>query len=143
MRIRDIITFLKDYIVLGVVLLIFISIIFCIGYKLIYQKLMKGKRKISKKKILLYSISICYFAVVFGAVFLNRVAVYKEVNLHLLSSYLEAYHNMSPSLIRNIILNILLFVPLGIFLPLYTNKLDKIHLVVPIGFLITLIIEIM
>lgn len=143
MRVRDIILFLKDYIVLGIVLLIFIGILFYIGYKIIYQKLMKGKKRISKKKILLYGISICYFAVVFGAVFLNRVAVYKEINLHLLSSYLEAYHNMSPSLIRNIILNILLFIPLGIFLPLYTNKLDKIYKVVPIGFIITLIIEIM
>ena len=143
MRIRDIILFLKDYIILGIVLLIFIGILFYIGYKIIYQKLIKGKKKISKKKILLYGISICYFAVVFGAVFLNRVAVYKEINLHLLSSYLEAYHNMSPSLIRNIILNILLFVPLGVFLPLYTNKLDKIYKVVPIGFIITLIIEIM
>ena len=108
MRVRDIILFLKDYIVLGIVLLIFIGIFFYIGYKIIYQKLMKGKKRISKKKILLYGISICYFAVVFGAVFLNRVAVYKEINLHLLSSYLEAYHNMSPSLIRNIILNIII-----------------------------------
>lgn len=142
MRIREIISFLKDYIVLGVVLLLFVSVLFYIGYKLIYQKLMKGKKKIPKKKLLLYGISICYFAVVFGAVFLNRVAVYKEVNLHLLSSYLEAYHNMSPSLIRNIILNILMFVPLGVFLPLYTSKLDKIYKVISIGFLITLIIEI-
>lgn len=148
MRIRDIILLLKDYILLGIILLILISIIFLIGYKLVYQKIMKGKKKISlrnisKKKILLYAISICYFVVVFGAVFLNRGAVYKEINLHLLSSYLEAYHNMSPSLIRNIILNILMFVPLGVFLPLYTSKLDKIYKVISIGFLITLIIEIM
>ena len=40
MRIREIISFLKDYIVLGVVLLIFVSILFYIEYKLIYQKSM-------------------------------------------------------------------------------------------------------
>jgi len=142
MRIRDIITLLKDYIFLGLGLLMIIGLIFLIGYKFIYQKLMNGKKKIQKKKLLLYGISICYFAVVFGAVFLSRGNVYKEINLHLFSSYLEAYHNMSPSLIRNIILNILLFVPLGVFLPLYTKKIDKIYIIIPIGFFITLIIEI-
>jgi len=142
MRIRDIISLLKDYIILGIVLLIILGVLFLIGYKFVYQKLMNGKKKIQKKKLLLYGISICYFVVVFGAVFLSRGNVYKEINLHLFSSYLEAYHNMSTSLIRNIILNILLFVPLGIFLPLYTNKLNKIYKVVPIGFIITLIIEI-
>ena len=142
MRIRDIILLLKDYVFLGLGLLIIIGLIFLIGYKFIYQKLMNGKKKIQKKKLLLYGISICYSAVVFGAVFLSRGNVYKEINLHLLSSYLEAYHNMSPSLIRNIILNILLFVPLGVFLPLYTKKIDKIYIITPIGFFITLIIEI-
>ena len=141
MRIRDIILLLKDYIFLGIVLLIVLGILFIIGYKVIYQKLMNGKKKIQKKKLLLYSISVCYFVVVFGAVFLSRENVYKEINLHLFSSYLEAYHNMSPSLIRNIILNILLFVPLGIFLPLYTKKTEKIYIVAPIGFAITLLIE--
>ena len=141
MRIRDIILLLKNYIFLGIVLLIILGILFLIGYKVIYQKLMNGNKKIQKKKLLLYSISVCYFAVVFGAVFLSRGNVYKEVNLHLFSSYLEAYHNMSPSLIRNIILNILLFVPLGIFLPLYTKKIEKICIVIPIGFAITLLIE--
>ena len=142
MRIRDIITLLKDYIFLGLGLLMIIGLIFLIGYKFIYQKLMNGKKKIQKKKLLLYGISICYFAVVFGAVFLSRGNVYKEINLHLFSSYLEAYHNMSPSLIRNIILNILLFVPLGVFLPLYTKKIDKKYIIIPIGFFVTLIIEI-
>lgn len=141
MRIRDIILLLKDYIFLGIALLIILGILFLIGYKVIYQKLMNGKKKIKKKKLLLYGISVCYFAIVFGAVFLSRGNVYKEVNLHLFSSYLEAYHNMSPSLIRNIILNILLFVPLGIFLPLYTKKIEKIYIVIPIGFAITLLIE--
>lgn len=95
MRIRDIILLLKNYIFLGIVLLIILGILFLIGYKVIYQKLMNGNKKIQKKKLLLYSISVCYFAVVFGAVFLSRGNVYKEVNLHLFSSYLEAYHNMS------------------------------------------------
>ena len=45
-------------------------------------------------------------------------------------------------LFRNIILNILLFVPLGVLLPMYSKKLRRIYKTVGIGFGITLIIEI-
>lgn len=143
MELREIISFLKEYIVLGIVALIGIGILFFVGYKIVYQKWMKGKKRITKKNLIVYGMSICYFAIVFGAVFLNRGKFYNSVNLHLFSSYLEAYHNMSMTLFRNLLLNIALFVPLGVFLPLYTQKLDKVYKVIPVGFLITLLIETM
>lgn len=87
MRVSDIISLLKEYLFLGIVAIIFLSILFFIGYKVIYRRMMKGKRIISKKKILLYGITICYAVVVLGAVFLNRSALYGEANLHLFSSY--------------------------------------------------------
>ena len=69
MRVSDIISLLKEYLFLGIVAIIFLSILFFIGYKVIYRRMMKGKRIISKKKILLYGITICYAVVVLGAVF--------------------------------------------------------------------------
>ena len=142
MRISEIVGLLKDYIILGLIAIIFLGILFFIGYKIIYQKILKGQKKISKKNILLYGISICYAIIVIGAVFLSRGGGYYGVaNFHLFNSYREAYHKMEISLFRNIILNILLFMPLGFLIPIYSKKLKKIYKVVPIGLLVTLLIE--
>ena len=144
MRISEIVQLLKEYIILGIVAIIFLGLLFFIGYKIIYQKILKGKKTISRKNMLLYGITICYAIIVFGAVFLSRGGgYYGEANFHLFNSYREAYHKMEISLFRNIILNILLFVPLGFLLPMYSKKLKKIYKVVSIGFLITVLIETM
>lgn len=142
MRMSDIIERLKGYLVLGIVATIFVGIIFFVAYKIIYQKIMKGNKKIEKKKILLYGITIFYATIVLGAVFLNRARIFGVANLHLFSSYREAYNKMEISSFRNNILNILLFVPLGFLLPIYSDKLKKIYKVLPLGFAATLIIEI-
>lgn len=141
MRITDILSYLKEYIMLGIILIIFLGVTFFIGYKIIYKKLMKGTKTISKGKLLLYGISIVYIVILLGAVFLNRGSLYGNANLHIFSSYLEAYHKMDISLFRNIILNILLFVPLGFLLPIYSDKLKKSYIVILIGLLTTLLIE--
>ena len=141
MRIKDIISLLKEYMLLGVIAVVFLGILFFIGYKVIYKKVMKGTKTITKKRMILYGITIGYAIIVLGAVFLNRGNIYGIKNLHLFSSYKEAYNKMQISLFRNNILNILLFVPLGFILPIYTDKLKKIYKVVPIGFLISLVIE--
>ena len=142
MRMRDILAFLKQYIILGIVALIIIGLLFFIGYKLVYKKLMKGKKNIEIKKLILYGISIGYIIVVLGATFMNRGQVYKTINLNLFSSYKEAYNLMKLSLFRNLILNMLLFVPFGFLLPFYSDKLKKMYKVVLIGFGFTLLIEI-
>lgn len=49
---------------------------------------------------------------------------------------------MEISLFRNNVLNILLFMPLGFLLPIYSEKLKKIWKVVFIGFIVTSVIEI-
>lgn len=125
MRMRDILVFLKQYIMLGIVALIIIGLLFFIGYKLVYKKLMKGKKNIEIKSLILYGISIGYIIVVLGATFMNRGQVYKTINLNLFSSYKEAYNLMKLSLFRNLILNMLLFVPFGFLLPFYSDKLKK------------------
>ena len=139
MRVNEIIGLLKEYLLLGLIAIA----LFIVGYKIIYQKLMKGTKAISKPKFVLYGISICYIVVVIGATFLNRSVNYGTINLHLFSSYRQAYNQMQISLFRNIILNILLFVPLGFLLTFYSDKLKKSYITVGIGFATTLIIEIL
>lgn len=147
MQMSDIFHLLKSYLALGIRAILFIGILFLAGYFLIYKKIMKGRKKINKKRLFLYGITICYIIVLLGAVFLNRGRGFfgnidfGDLDFHLFTSYKEAYHKMKLSLFRNIILNILMFVPLGFLLPFYSDKLKKLYTTVPIGFFATLFIE--
>ena len=118
---------------------------------MIYKKIIKGTKQIKPTQMLLYAVTICYIVIVLGATFLSRPAEVTGtdagIEVHFFSSYREAYHNINIMLeknvlFRNIILNIMLFIPLGFILPFYTDKLKKAYKVALIGFLATLIIEV-
>ena len=149
MATNDILWLLRNYIILALKVLIPILAIFLIGYFLVYKKLLKGTKTIKKSQILLYAVSICYVVIVIGATFFSRTPseTYNDrMNLNLFSSYVEAYHDigvvlLNNVLLRNLILNIMLFIPLGFLLPMYSDKLKKMYIVVPIGLLATLTIE--
>lgn len=141
MRIGDIISLFKEYAVLGLMAIVLCGVLFFVGYKVVYQKMMKGTKTISKRKMVLYGITVLYVVVVLGAVFLNRGNLYGSVNFDLFSSYKEAYHKMEISLFRNIVLNMLLFVPFGFLLPFYSEKFQKVYRVVLIGLLSSVLIE--
>ena len=146
---NDILWLLRNYIILALKVLTPILTIFLIGYFLVYKKLLKGTKTIKKSQILLYSVSICYVVIVIGATFFSRTPseTYNDkMNLNLFSSYVEAYHDigvvlLNNVLLRNLILNIMLFIPLGFLIPMYSDKLKKMYIVVPIGLLATLTIE--
>lgn len=142
MRIGDIVSLLKEYAVLGVVAVVLCGVLFWVGYKVVYQKMLKGTKTISRKRMILYGITILYVVIVIGAVFLSRGNLYGKANLDLFSSYKEAYHKMEISLFRNIVLNMLLFVPLGVLLPCYGEKFRKVYKVVFIGLVTSVLIEI-
>jgi len=152
METMTILQLLKDYIILGLKILIPVAIIFFIAYEIIYKKIMKGSKTIKKRQLLLYALSIVYAVIIIGAAFLSRFQdsfIYNnDLNLNLFSSYREAYHNINVDLLknklfRNLILNIMLFMPLGFLLPFYSDKLKKMYKVVLIGFGTTLTIELM
>lgn len=56
MKTMDILELLKNYIILGLKILIPVAIIFFIVYGLIYKKMIKGTKTINKSKILLCAI---------------------------------------------------------------------------------------
>ena len=68
MQMSNILSYLKEFILLGVLLIG----LFLIGYLVIYKKIMKGTKVIDKREMLLYGISIGYLVIVFGATFLTR-----------------------------------------------------------------------
>ena len=141
MRIGDVVSLFKEYAVLGLMAIVLCGVLFFVGYKVVYQKMMKGTKTISKRKMVLYGITVLYVVVVLGAVFLNRGNIYGNANFDLFSSYKEAYHKMEISLFRNIVLNMLLFVPFGFLLPFYSQKFQKVYRVVLIGLLSSVLIE--
>lgn len=141
MRIGDIVSLLKEYAVLGVMAIIVCGVLFWVGYKVVYQKMMKGTKTILKKKMVLYGVTILYAIIVLGAVFLNRGNIYGNANFQLFYSYREAYHKMELSLFRNNVLNMLLFVPFGVLLPCYSEKFRKFYKVVFLGLLSSILIE--
>lgn len=141
MRISAVIQLARQYILVGIIGLIVVGGLFLIGYLLVYKKLMKGTKKLKVSKVVLWSIFLIYMIVVLGATIGDRVSGYESVNLHLFSSYKDAYNNFSLGEWRNIILNILMFVPIGFMIPLLFKKCECWYITYLVGFGTTLFIE--
>ena len=140
MSISAIINIAREYLIIGVAL---IAILFFIGYFVVYKKLLKGRKKLKVSKVALWSTFFVYIIVVLGATLGIRSSGYEgSMNLHLFSSYIEAYNSFSKVSWRNIILNILMFVPLGIILPLIFRKCRKFWVTYLVGFLSTVLLEV-
>ena len=98
-----------------------LSKIILLGYIIIYKKVMKGDKRLSKRLSALVAILACYLIVVLGAT-LERGGYYEsEIHLYPFSSYKEAWNTFSIVEWRNIILNIL-----TVILSINSNKaIDK------------------
>lgn len=141
MRLSDMFRLGQSYFVLGMVLVLITGILFSAGYFFVYKKLMKGTKKPNRKFVILAVISLCYLAIVFGAVFLRHARDTHNFSFHLFSSYKAAWNNFSFATWRGIVLNILLFVPFGFIVPLWGKKLRSFWKVIALGLLFTISIE--
>lgn len=141
MRISDIIDLGMRYLRLGLLVLVPAGIGFILWYFLYFRKKRPGER-LEVGKVLLYCIFLVYLVVVFGATMLSRGSFYGNEKIYpLFYSYKSAWNNFSMTEWRNIILNILMFVPFGCMLPLLSKKMDKWYKVYLAGFLVTGVIE--
>ena len=142
MRIQDIFRIIQNNFLLAFIVIAILTVLLGLGYFIIYKKFFKGDKKLSKKRTLIWFCFIGYIIMVIGVTFLNRRAgIYGEINLHLFSSYREAWNSFNSITWRFIILNIFMLVPLGILLPLLNKKFRKFTWTVGAAFLMTLIIE--
>lgn len=141
MSIFDIISYAEEYLVIGIVVSLLITLII-LGYYIFYKKIIKGKKEISFRKLAVATILLCYLIIIIGATLASRgSSYYGNAYTHPFSSYREAWNRFSPMLWRNIILNILMFVPIGFLLPVFSNKFKKAWRTYLAGFLLTLGIE--
>lgn len=141
MRISDIIRMGMDYVILGIAVVLFLGVAFLLWYFLWFKKKRQGE-KLNKGKVLLWAFFVIYAVVLIGATML-RGSYYGNARIYpLFYSYIDAWNDFSKTEWQNIILNICLFVPLGIFLPMLIKKADKFWNVYLIGFGVTCFIEV-
>ncbi|MCJ7840053.1 VanZ family protein [Lederbergia sp. NSJ-179] len=142
MRLQEIIEIIRENFTLALVGVIVVGIIFFLGYFVVYRKLSGGRKRISKKQLVLTSLFIGYFIMVMGVTFLNRDSTYPGgVNLTLFSSYREAWNSFSVREWQFLYLNILMFVPFGILLPLWHARFRKARWTIGMAAVFTLSIE--
>lgn len=142
MRLQQIIHIIQENLLLGIIGVIALGIFLWIGYFVIYKKILKGKRNFSRKKLIMGGLFTCYIIMVLGVTFLNRSSFFeRSFNIHFLSSYIEAWNNFSIWHWQFIIFNILMFVPLGILLPLMHKRFHQLKWTIAAGLLFTLLIE--
>ena len=72
MQFEGIVEMLKRYLLQGGLAAVGALVLFCIGYFLIYKKLMKGKRRLTKGKVLWAAVFGCYLFEVLSATLLDR-----------------------------------------------------------------------
>ena len=108
-------SYLGDFLVLGVLVLLVLSV----GYVLAKKFLWKGKKVCSFSSVIFLAIFLSYLFVVFCLTLLSRSGqLYTERQIiPLFYSYKSAWYS-SPSEWKNIIANILMFVPFGCLLPM-------------------------
>ncbi|MFJ8066535.1 VanZ family protein [Psychrobacillus sp. NPDC096426] len=142
MRIQEIIDIIREYFFLALIAIIILGVIFFLGYFILYRKLFGGKRRLLKKQLLFGGLFIGYIIMVAGVTFLNRGSNYLgEMDLSFLSSYREAWYSFSVRHWQFVLLNILMFVPFGILLPLLHSRFRRGIWTIGAAILFTLSIE--
>lgn len=144
MRIRDIISIGSSFITLGIIVVALIGVILLV-YNLIAKIRKHKKVSVPIGRLLLYAVFIIYIVVVIGATML-RYRMYSTTGemgeiYPLFYSYKEAWNHFSAREWRNIILNIMMFVPFGFLLPLVSKKFQVFWKTYFAGFLFTFLIE--
>ena len=143
MRMTDVISIGKSYLALGILCTVVIVALVFVGYKFIYQKKMQGQKKLSWIKLLWLVVMICYLLVVCGATLLRVGDFYHGMQMQpLFASYREAWAEFAARDWRNLILNILMFVPFGFLLPVGIRKMRVFWRTYLCGFIVTLGIEV-
>lgn len=115
----------KWYLRLGIMLAVILAVAFAVGYFILYRGVFKGKKRLRLSTVVKWTVFFCYLVVVYGATLDSRGPHWQGAELALFSSYRNAWYNFSTVEWRNLILNILMFVPFGFLLPCMFRKCQK------------------
>ncbi len=139
---QALISLAKEYIIIGSVLVGIVVLAFLFVHIVIGKKQMKYDWKSYLMKGV-YASFVIYLIVVIGATLIRNSYDFSSIfYLRAFYSYKMAWNSASYTEWRNLILNILMFVPLGIYLPMLFVKFRKFYIVYGLGFMCSLGIEI-
>ena len=139
MRLSDLISMGRRYLLLGGILAVIVLLIVLLVNRLIF----KGTKKVKKTSLLWWVVFICYVVVVLGATLMERGNFWTNTKIMpLFYSYKEAWVSGLAVDWRNIILNICMFMPFGFLLPLGFQHCKSFWITSLAGFLFTVIIEV-
>ncbi|MCR4679862.1 MAG: VanZ family protein [Lachnospiraceae bacterium] len=132
----------REYLFLGGILAVVLVTSFLVIRHLHAKRNGKEHRKINIKRLLWWLVFLCYIFVVAGATLFSRGSNYEyDMIPPLFYSYKNAWNNWSITEWRNIILNICMFVPFGLLLPMGLKWFRKCYRTYVAGFLFSLLIE--
>ncbi len=132
----------REYLFLGGILAVVLVTSFLVIRHFHAKRNGKEHRKINIKRLLWWLVFLCYIFVVAGATMFSRGSNYEyDMIPPLFYSYKNAWNNWSITEWRNIILNICMFVPFGLLLPMGLKWFRKCYRTYVAGFLFSLLIE--
>jgi glycopeptide antibiotics resistance protein len=132
----------REYLFLGGILAVVLVTSFLVIRHFHAKRNGKEHRKINIKRLLWWLVFLCYIFVVAGATLFSRGSNYEyDIIPPLFYSYKNAWNNWSITEWRNIILNICMFVPFGLLLPMGLKWFRKCYRTYVAGFLFSLLIE--
>ncbi|MGE7129018.1 VanZ family protein [Lysinibacillus xylanilyticus] len=132
------------YLMLPVFMIIGIEYILIALYYFFYyrKKPSDQKKQIHIRKLFIGAVFIGYIIFVLELTIFGRgTSHYLQMNLQPFSGYIDAWKKYSLRDLQNCIFNILMFVPLGVFLPLMNSKFKKIKWLLLVVVSATLSIE--
>lgn len=134
----------KQYLALGLILVLAAGTAAAVGYFIIYRKIMKGTRRLSPARVVWCAVFLCCLTVLLAATLMDRDAYWSGGRIMpLFYSYREAWNSFSAVQWRNLVLNILLFVPFGFLLPAGIRICRRFWVTYLAGLSMTVLIEVM
>lgn len=140
MDLSTILYYLKNAFALGIMAVCLYALVWVIGYLFIYKKLAHGKKPFPWKTAILLLLLVGYLAMI-AYVTLWRYGGQSSANLHLFRGYREAWNIYGRRNWQNVLLNVAMFMPLGILLPLVVKYFRNFYWTLAAGFGASMVIE--
>lgn len=131
---------LKNGVILGVLACMAGALVLAVAYG-IHRKKYGREGKFPLGRALLWLVLVGYLTVVAYATLMRWDGGGSTYNLHLFRAWREAWNNFSAKNWANVLLNVAMFLPMGLLLPLLWKKFRKWYVAIPTGFAASLAIE--
>lgn len=147
MRFTEVVSMGKEYLLLGILIAMLFLFLLIVGYVLVYKWSLGGRKILTIWGVVKIGALFCYLTTVIGVTLLSRhgenVQMSFYVHYRLFSSYKEAWINGSFTEWRNLVLNIIMFVPIGIMLPAIGLYFRKFWYTYIAGFIFSFLLEVL